>query len=634
MAGIAGVVYTGSSLINQLIFPMMTALHHRGSTSDVYTFQNIQLGICGQFFASNAEKNVQVALDGFIDNNLELRRELIKLGYRFETDQQSELIVYAYKHWKSSFLEHINGSFAFALLDTEQEILLLARDRIGKKPLYWYQDQHYFLFASELKSIMATGAVPQTPAEEALASYLYFGYIPQDMSPVKDVNKLLPSYYLQYSYTNSRKQIQSYWSFSSFFQPKASESKSTIFTHMNYLLCKSVRHLLPKNEPIGCFLSGGVGSTCVAHYLRNESNNPLFAFTAEFQGENDENVQVAKEIAADLKLLYRSETISSQIILEDLVKMIWYLDEPLADPNIMTTWQLSKLASENTRLVFSGMGSDELFSSQSHAINQRGEADFLISHLQMIKPFLAQLLLPFAKCLHKPSAYTLLKRSRTNPWQFDYLRKNALFDEHQLTELSPKLSSLFDPEVFLHKFHHLPKIKSRLSSLFYLDVKTRLPDLYVVQFERLTSAHQLHWHTPFLDRYVIEYLAGISELENVSSLESGEFLKELLKGVLSPDLINQPKKTRKEFLKSHVIASQLREIFPLLLNGTLIENGLISKNWLKTKLKLLNTKNEGFTQLWGILVLEIWFRIYINRAISSKPPIVTTIHLLQGNEYV
>jgi len=629
MKGIAGIVYPDVFQINHLIVPLLETLKNKeGAISDSYSFKHIELGSVGSKLCTNEKKTITLSFDGVIYNQKNLHKELLRSGSPLIKTAQQDLIVAAYSQWGLDFLKHLDGDFALAILDQEKSKIILARDRIGKKPLYWFHDNHHFIFSSQLKGILATGAVPTAAALDALASYLFFSYIPQDMTPIRSINKLLPGHYLQFNF-NGSKFIEPYWSYSSYFQKSVSDQKNSLLSHLNHLILESVKARLPEKRPVGCFLSGGLGSASIAYYMHKVLNDCQFpAFSVGFEGENDDDMHAASEVAEKLDLLHYSEEIKPTDFLNDLVKIIWYLDEPLADPNIMATWRLAKLAATKTHTVFSGMGSDELFAGHNRYTTQEQEFSTLSAVSQFSMQFLRALLIPFLNVFYKKGAFSLLRQSRTNPWQFDYLRQNALFSERELSKAAPRLAELFDPEVFLHKFHHLDRIKSTVSSFLYFDVKTRLPDCFILQYERLTAANNLEWHTPFLDPHLMEYVASLAEPESLAENETASFLKALMKPVFSSSFIQRPKKTRKTFLRNWLINSEMRDIFLLLKRGTLVEAGLISNRWLQCQIDQLQTSPYAFKYLWAVLILEIWFRLFINRSINLAPPDLSVKQLL------
>lgn len=621
MDGIAGVIYSDVFQMSNLVTPMLDTMIHRGrSVQDLFSFKNVQLGVCGQKIQTNLNKRLVAALNGVILNQEALHKELSGLGHSFDTEHPSETLIRAFEEWGTDAFRRLQGDFAFMIFDQNAEKLYLVRDRIGKKPLYWYQNEHYFVFASDLKAILATGVVPQTLARDAIAAYFYFGYIPQDMSPILNVNKLLPAYYLEFCVSGA-KFIHSYWSYSSFFN-NTKEEIPAVVQNLDRLLANSVNQSLSfAKDPSGCFISGGLGSASVAYNLKKLCPpEQLTCFSVGFQGQNEEDIAAAQEVSRTLGISHECGTIKPQNILDSLVKIIWHLDTPLADPNVLATWEISKLASKKTNSVFSGMGSDELLAGHTRYSIEEQKS----SWMQKLRLSASQeILIPLLKRFWKTAALSLLQQSHINKSQFQYLSQNALFTADQLNAAAPKLKGVFDPEVFLNKFQNLP---SHVASYLYFDVKTRLPDSYLLQYERLTSAHGLDFFTPYLDQNIVEYMAGIFEPDNLDPSETGAYLKEMLKNIYPEKVVNRQKVNRPYFLAGWIDQPKLREVFQLLTKGLLVENGIISKKWLQET--LLGHSRGSFQHLWSVLVLEIWYRLFVNQSIAPTAPDYSVKELL------
>lgn len=631
MPGIAGIVYSDAKHINHLLNPILDTLTHRGPNHlrEEIIHENYQLGICGNTLVRS--ENLIIGYDGILHNRKALYTSLLQHGknlYEGNIDDPT-LVLYAYETWGESFLEHFEGSYAFFIFDIQNQKLILARDRIGKKPLYWYQDQRHFIFSSELKAILACGAVPQTLATDAIAAYLYLGYIPQDMTPIAGVSKLLPGFSLHLNRDGS-KLIYPYWSYSSQFQNKILDDKKSVIQHLNKMIESSVEGLIPNQGSIGCIISGGLGSASTAFYLKEQVKaERLTAYTVAFQKENIDDLEASEDVAQALKIPQIKALIPAENVLDDYVKIAWYLDEPLADPNVIATWQIAELA-KSEKVVFSGMGSDELFAGHSrYTIDEQPGANYQKLLYKITNPIVENLLLPLSKVLYRNGAFSLMQKALINPSHLSFLEKNSVFDTELLKEVSPTLSPLFDPNVFLHRFYNLPNIKSDLSSFLYLDVKTRLPDSFIVQYERLMTAHGLDWRAPYLSKKLFEYMAHIPEPHQLTESETYFGLKEILKGILPNTFLNRPKRTRKtDFLNSWVETPALNAAFDMLPKGFLVESGYISQKWLLKQLSSPEKKKESFRLLWAIFALEVWYRIFIHLPITTKPPEISLQNLL------
>lgn len=626
MGGIAGIVYSDVFHVEQHLEIMLDTMRHRGPEfREDIIYKNIHVGTCGTAIAR--QNNLIVGMDGLIQNSGLLEGMIRAKGYTLTSQNPAELVLYAYLIWENKFVEHIRGEFAIFIIDQKQEKLILARDRVGRKPLYWYQEQNHFIFASELKVMLSSQLIIQDPSTDAVASYLYLGYVPRDMTLIKGVNKLLPGHYLEL-HKERPASIHQYWSLSSYCHPVAIENKHEIISHLNILLHESVAASIPKNSTPGCLLSGGLGSASIAYYMRQVlPNAKISAYTVAFQGENIQNLRAAEEVAHSLKLNHSNEIITPQNLLDDLVKAIWYMDEPIADVQFISTWKLIELA-KASRVLFSGMGSDELLAGHTRYVISTHELSPWHRLIQTLMPFIKRFLLPMMMQIYQGGALKLLKCSRTNPWQSGYLRQNALFGDEVRRQAAPSIADQFDLTVFLNQFQNLPKINSTISSYLYVDFKTRLVDNYILQYERFSTVQGINWRTPFLSSSIIEYLMGLPEPNQIAKHETFYILKELLKNELPSAVINRTKTARTNFLNSWVEVSNLAEIFKTLPNGTLVEMGLISKKWLMENTATPEKRRESFRYLWAILVLEIWFRLFINQRSQPYPPLISAWDLL------
>lgn len=207
-------------------------------------------------------------------------------------------------------------------------------------------------------------------------------------------------------------------------------------------------------------------------------------------------------------------------------------------------------------------------------------------------------------------------------------QKEFSFSPHVLNMASPHLSDHFDTTVFLQKFHNLTKINSTVSSFVYLDVKTRLADCFALQYDRFMAAHSVDWQAPFFDKHIVEYLASLSNLEKMQGTDRTLYLKWLLKNVYPEKVIMRPRTERQYFTPQWIEKSELPKLFRGLRRGTLVETGLISVNWLNDQVETIYNQSQSFHYLWAILMMELWFRIFINHPVRPKPPEFSVHELL------
>lgn len=616
MVRIAGIIYPSLFKLTKTIQTML-----RVYPQEQFTYSNhlIHLGQTEKAVTLSSNQLIALVFDGEIWN----RKALIE-KFKMKSNASNEsLLIQAYEHFQLDFLNEVDGDFAFCIYDKEKERLILGRDRVGKKPLYWYQDPLYFLFASELKSLMVTGIVPQTPALDGVAAYFALGYFPQDMSPIEGVNKLLPGYYLVVEKDRSV-HIRPFWSLSSYFAKETQDSKAVIIEKLSHLIDKAVEKRMPQEGAIGCFISGGLGSASVADLVNKQKGGlPIKGISCGFSGQNEEDIRVAKEVCQELNIPQSTSWITTSNFLDDLVPMLWHLDEPIADPNMIAIWKLAKEGG-GLKTVFSGMGSDEILASHNRYTILERYVPPLNRFLGDMKKRLKRGFIPILQLMGSGEAFKLLKHSQVNPYLEQYVAQNQLFCLNNFNSLSPLLSGLFDPDLFLQKFHNISRIPQIVSACAYLDIKTRLPDHYILEFDRFTSAFDLDWRTPYLDTELIEYAASIPEPE----AEASTYLKDIFRSDLKGAIIDRPKRTRRNFLNQWVPISDLEEIFPLLMNGTLVNTGLISKKWLQKMCVCEETMENAFRFLFSVLILELWFKMYINRPLTFSAPYQSVKDLL------
>jgi len=584
------------------------------SEDDKYThaWRQVEVGQSGRPPYFNQRKDLILLLDGELFYQDELRKKLQKGG-----ETQEELILEAYEIWGEKFLTHLDGDFALALVDKKNSKLILARDRVGKKPLYWADKGGYFLFGSELKGFLASGIIPQTPSSEALATYLAFGYCPQDATLIQNVNRLLPAHILVLDHFKKLR-IESYWSLSSFFDPSTSLDRHETAQKLEYLLKQAVKERTRNKKEVGCFLSGGLGSASVGWFLKqNEQQLPVSTFSTFFKGQNEEDYQAAELFSEELGANIRADTIDPAHWLSSLSDILWKIEEPIADPHLTALWQLTKMPSHGMA-IFSGMGSDELLAGHSRYTLEQRELGPIENFMGNLSLKIKKGLIPLYHFFGSNKAYDYLRSVRQSPYLTQYVHQNLLFQKKMLTKISPTLAPLFDPIVFLEKFHNLNKLPNAVSAFIYLDLKTALPDFYSRPFERLTFESKLQWETPFLDRRLIEFAAEIPEEEDLTEFETGAYLKAIMRPHFSQKLVERPKRLRRGFLSSWVNDPHILPHFLDLKNGVLVERGYIDKKWVETVLSTPQLRMRHFRQLFALLVLKTWFHLFILKPVVQK----------------
>ncbi|MDF2549758.1 MAG: hypothetical protein K0S07_825 [Chlamydiales bacterium] len=620
MGAIAGIIYPDRFQVTHRIEELLESLKYRDSgKSASHSYLNSEVGARGDTaFAMHSKLRLTVGFDGFIVNFEKAVLSLHKKGLRVQAKNGAELILQAYKAFGSlSFLDDIDGDFALFILDQEKGELLLARDRLGKKPLYWYQDSLHFIFASELKAILATGYVPQSPAEDGLSHYLFFGYLPQDMTLVKGVSKLLPGYMLKIDLSQA-KSIKPYWSLSALFESKQEDKIEVVEETLKSLLKESIQLRLTANQPVGCSFFGGLGSAAAALYAK-ELTSDVTAYNALFPSE--ESIQKeSEETAAALGCAHATCWLSSGFA--DLPKILWHLDEPLADLSMLANWQIVKAAHLKSALILSGIGSGELLLTKERYFFESNPVSSLSLWLESkLKPLKRSVAVPLLNLIWPSLAFRILRSYPSNPWQTAYLQQNALFPEEEHSALSPTLSGVFDTALFLNRFHKIHHIESTTASFLYLDLKTRVVDSQMHQYDRLSAAHGLNWHAPFLDHKLFSYLIRVFSTLAKNRETHPSPLAALLEGKLSQTMIENSSERKSAFARHCLRELSLKPFKGLYKKSVLVDMGLVSSSWLKEAfVEEREMTFPHFQQLFSILSLEAWFRLFMDQSVATSPP--------------
>lgn len=635
LTSIAGALYPDLFYNSPLLEPMLATLHIPHTPKQIFSssFKQCQLGSVGFPLTYNGKKNKKIAWCGNLYNSENLIYKLQHQGCSALLDNSANIALHAYEYLGIEFLKELKGSFAFALVDHEQELLLLVRDQIGRHPLFWFQSGRMILFASQIKALLATGVVPQELALDGLSAYLQFGYVPQDMTIVRHINKLLPGHYLL-AHFDGRMIVKPYWSYSALSEHKLDLPFEQCVNQLDVLLRQAVKSRLDPLTNPSCLVSGGLGSASIAYYVSSCSPVKPAIYSTAFLGENEADLTATKIAADTLGCTLSASLISPEMFTKNLPAIVWALDEPLGDPNIIATWHLASLAAKNSLHVFSGMGCDELLAGHNRYTMQEQPKQLFSKAWQHLKRLSTLLLRPLMPIFSPSCNYALMKSSHKDFYHEAYLQKNVLMTHSELAMLAPDLPRFFDPEVFLQRFANYRHHSSLVETYCYFDLKTRLPDLFMLQFGRSMAAHGLIWHTPYLDIDVVEFTAKLPEPMTMQADETAAYLKAILNPIFPPSFIQRQKKSRPSFLQSWISSRAMDPLLDRLSRGILVETGILKGQWFKKHLASEIAKRKAFRALWALLILEIWVKLFLNRStlVLSPQSLGVTELLLEKKE--
>ena len=558
MCGIAGFVdFAGHAAgdARALIERMTTTIQHRGPDGAGYfvdanaAFGHRRLAIidvaAGQQPIGVAQGQVQIVFNGEIYNYLELRRELESLGHQFRTHSDTEVIAMGYLQWGDAIAERLNGMFAFAIWDARTRQLLLARDRVGKKPLYVLRQGSFIGFASELKVLLASGRCPQDIDPEALDCYFTFGYIPAPRTIYRGVRKLPAARTLLV--TETRETERQYWKLAVGEPRHITLAAAT--DEFEALLDEAVRCRLMSEVPLGAFLSGGLDSSLVVSSMAKMSGQPVITNSIGFDDAEFNELGAAGAIARHLGTRHHEFVVEPRAT-DVLGKIAWHCDEPLADSSAIPTWYVCEMARRNVTVALSGDGGDEAFGGYTfrylpHAFESRWRAMLpamlrapLFGTLGALWPASAKLPRP----LRLKTIFENLAVSDAEAYCRDlaWLRseaREALYTPDFVRELRG-----FTPMEAVQPFYANNDARTPLARSQYADIHFYMTDDVLVKADRMSMAHSLEVRCPLLDYRLIEFGIRLPDELKMNGSHGKLVLRELAARRLPAEIRNMPKR--------------------------------------------------------------------------------------------
>jgi asparagine synthase (glutamine-hydrolysing) len=331
----------------------------------------IDLSSKGDQPIKNEDESVVVVLNGEIYNYRELTNDLKSNGHTFKSNSDTEVIVHLYEEFQEGFLDKLNGMFAIALFDKNRDTILLARDRLGIKPLFYAINGENLYFASEIKSLLSVEEISREIDHKALDTYITFGYIPGNRTIFKDIRKLPAASFLIYK--NKKAKISSYWSLK--YLPKITYTETEISEHLVYLFEKAVKRHLISDVPVGAFLSGGLDSSIIVALMSRVTNYRINTISLGFSAGGKDELKYSAAVADRYQTNHQEFTVEPEMT-HILPELIWHLDEPFFDNSIIPTYYISKLARNKVKVVLSGDGGDEMFGGYEWARRQQYQNAF------------------------------------------------------------------------------------------------------------------------------------------------------------------------------------------------------------------------------------------------------------------
>jgi asparagine synthase (glutamine-hydrolysing) len=569
----------------------------------------LDLTMSGHQPMSDEEGRVWVTFNGEIYNFLEIREKLIRYGHSFKSTSDTEVILQAYKEWGTECLKMFNGMFAFGLCDEREKLLFLARDRVGKKPLYYSKYKRRFSFASEIKALLVDRDLPRDVDVQALNHYLTFGYIGAERSIFKSVKKLPPAHAMIYDLETGEDRIWNYWN-----PPYYSEnmlSAEVLTEELETLLTDAVGLRMISDVPLGAFLSGGVDSSIIVAIMSKISCEPVKTFSIGFEESKYNELPYARVVADHFKTEHR-EIIVKPDAFSVLPELVRQFDEPFADSSMIPTYYVSKATKEFVTVALSGDGGDELFGGYTSYLGTKG--NYCVDRI--VPTALKKGMAMFSNKLpDKFSAKRHLMRLQQDPndafidrsthRNFQEHHRRALFNSNVIDSLR---GDLREPEL-LRRQYLVQSDYDFVNRLTYTDFKTYLPDDVLVKVDRASMLVSLEVRAPLLDYRIAELsFKNIPGSLKVRGLTTKYLLKKLARKILPRQLEINRKRGFTIPVSKWLRGPLHNELKDTLLNS---KNLFFNKDYVERLLREHKAGADHEGRLYALLIFALWENAFL-----------------------
>lgn len=624
MCGIAG--FTGKP--NETVLRKMnTALAHRGPDGEGFFVNGkTNLGMrrlaiidlkTGDQPMFSEDKEVAVVFNGEIYNFQDLKPELEKAGHKFQTHSDTEVIVHGYEEWGTGLFEKFNGMFAIAIWDEQEKKLILARDRMGKKPLYFSVADGEIVFGSEIKALLQHPRIKKELSLDSLNLYLSYEYVPGPLTIYKNIYKLEPGSLLVWQ--NSGYQITKYWNID-FRRIRRDKNEGEYITEFGRALDDAVRMRLISDVPLGVFLSGGIDSGAIAYYAQKNSLQKIKTFSIGFDDASFDESQFARTVAKHLGTEHYERRFSEKEVLDLLPEVLKLQDEPFGDASLFPTHLLSKFARKQVTVALAGDGGDELlYGYPTFQMHKISEYYFKLPKL-IRKNILSRVIQSLPTSFNNITLEYGLKRFDASteyaPWQrdliwigsFDPGAKTLLLKESAFSQID--LKKTFQP---LERHLHEVQGEQFLDQISFLYLNTYLVDDILHKTDRASMYASLEARDPFLDYRVVDLLTGVPPDLKMKGLCTKYLLKKLMTGKLPEQIINRKKKGFGIPVARWLVGELKSLVQEHLLDRSFIEQqGLFDYDYL---VMLYNQheqkKKNNRKELWTLLMFQLWYKNWL-----------------------
>lgn len=625
MCGICGTFnFTGTPVAESTMRAAMNAIRHRGPDGEgLYINGPVALGHLrlsiidlsegGHQPMASSDGTKWIVFNGEIYNYLELRQQLERDGETFRSTSDTEVLLRLYERKGAACLDLLEGMFAFAIWDETERVLFLARDRLGIKPLYYFQDSRRIVFASEIKAIIADESVPRVIDQNALITYFTFGHSFAPQTMYSGIEKLLPGHYMRCTANGST--THKYWDVDQVQQRTAVNSEEC-YAEIRQRLQQAVESHMVSDVPVGAFLSGGIDSSAIVAYMAKSSSRQLKTFSIGFDvgGEFNE-LKEARLIAEKFGTEHHEKTVTDLDVENLIEKLVYHYDEPFADAANLPTYIVSQFAREHVKVVLSGEGGDEVFGGY-----RRYQAHILSDRLRKIPAVLRH---DVATRLIPVSARTRKLRKIIETLQIKEAAKrygtwvNIFSDEARSQLLMPAAQQAlreFDGYDIFREYMNRPRNWDTTNRILYTDLKGWMPDTYLEKIDKAAMSVGLEGRVPFLDHRLVAYAYSLPGLMKVHGRVTKYALKKSLEPVLPNSTLYRPKHGFSVPLNAWFRGRLRKFVADVLFDPSARYPTYLDHQFVKKLYdEHLRGDRDWGTQLWAILNFELWHRTFMPR---------------------
>ena len=624
MCGITGFVTVNPSPESPSVIERMTdAIRHRGPDDFGYyrdpwaSLGFRRLAIIdlsgGHQPMTNEDQSLWLIYNGEIFNHAGIRPELEKAGHRYTNRSDSETILHSYEQYGPACLQRFRGMFAFAIWDKNSRKLFCARDRLGKKPLYYYWDGRLFAFASEIKALLQHPGISAAFEESLLPEYLSFGYVSEERTLFRNIRKLMPGHYLELD-AASGLTVRRYWELP--LPGGASEERSDEqwIADCRERLEETVRMRLMSDVPLGMFLSGGVDSSAIAAIMKRNFSGPVKTFAVGYQEAEFSELSYARHVAQTIGTEHHEVVVGMEDFFNALPRLVWHEDEPITWPSSVSLYFVSKLAREHVTVVLTGEGSDEMFGGYAryrhYAMNDRwlGRYRILPRALRTAVRNRVATTGLLSAAFRRKLQHTFVGRGE----DLESLYLDNFYSAFSLAEQRRLFASLPDASPYKNFRGVWDGTRGpALQRLLYADQKTYLVELLMKQ-DQMSMATSIESRVPFLDHEFVEWATRVPQHMKLRNGEGKYIVKKAIEGLVPHEIIYRKKMGFPTPLRQWLMDPRADHLFAILR----ARDGLLAQYVNTAELDALLARQragqeDATDRIWRLLTLQVWGDLWL-----------------------